>query len=223
MYKKTALFLMICCLSFFAAACGPSDEMIEKAQQKYRELAKVHNQVADAHQDITDDSLDESLTELSEKEEVLEQHNLSEMKDEEIEQLIQTMDSMIITYEEMLEEIFSIQEREDAAVLVPVPVTVINNTSLSFSVLKLYEKDNSGSSMNVIEDLETFDSGQTLAGLLIQRDVDNTPWILELTDTEDVKYELELPVEEYDEKGVSLELTYDAQEGKPVISGGNED
>lgn len=223
MYKKTALFLMICCFSFFAAACGPSDEMIEKAQQKYMELAKVHNQVVDAHQDITDDSLDESLTELSEKEDVLEQHNLSEMKDEEIEQLIQTMDSMIITYEEMLEEISYIQEREDAAVLVPIPVTVINNTSFSFSVLKLYEKDNSGSSMNVLKDLETFDSGQTLAGLLIQRDVDNTPWILELTDTEDVKYELELPVEEYDEKGVSLELTYDAQEGKPVISGGNED
>lgn len=223
MYKKTALVLMICCFSFFAAACGPSDEMIEKAQQKYMELAKVHNQVVDAHQDITDDSLDESLTELSEKEEVLEQHNLSEMKDEEIEQLIQTMDSMIITYEEMLEEISYIQEREDAAVLVPIPVTVINNTSFSFSVLKLYEKDNSGSSMNVLKDLETFDSGQTLAGLLIQRDVDNTPWILELTDTEDVKYELELPVEEYDEKGVSLELTYDAQEGKPVISGGNED
>lgn len=217
MYKRIVFFLMICGLVFFVTACGPSDELIARAQQKYVELAGIHNQVADAHQDISDDSLDGTLTELSEKEDELEQYNLTEMKDEEIEQLIQDMDSMIDSYDDMLEELSDIKKEEAAAVLTPIPVTIKNNTSFSFSELMLYEKGDEDIPANVLEGMDCLTKGQALTGLLIQKDVDDTPWVLVLDDTEGAEYEFEIPVSEHGEDGVTLELTYDAEEGSLTI------
>lgn len=217
MYKRIAFFLMICGLSFLVTACGPSDELIAQAQQKYIELAGIHNQVVDAHQDISDDSLDEALIELSEKEDELEQYNLTEMKDEEIEQLIQSMDSMIDSYDDMLEKLSDIKTKEDAAVLIPIPVTIKNSTSFSFSELKLYEKGDADIPANVLEGMDCLAAGQALTGLLIQKDVDNTPWMLSLCDTEGIAYEFEIPVSEYGEGGITLNLVYDAEDSALVI------
>ena len=48
---------------------------------------------------------------------------------------------------------------------------------------------------------------------MVKRDVDNTPWMLSLKDTEGAEYEIELPVEEYTEEGIGLEIVYDEEEG----------
>ena len=71
--------------------------------------------------------------------------------------------------------------------------------------------------MNVLEETGGFLPGQAVTGLMIERDVDNTSWMLTLADTEGAEYEYELKVSEYDETGITLKLSYDVEETKLVI------
>ena len=212
--RKLVSGVAICSFIFLAAACGPSDEKVDEAQQKYSQLVQMHNQVVEAHKNVEDNSLDESLAQLQEKASEAESYNLAEMKDEEIDILIGTMDDLIQSYEEYLEILSDIKGKEEAAVLIPISVTVTNNTDLSFSTLKLYEKGDHDVHADVLEDMEHFAPGQTLVGLMVLRDVDNTPWMLVLEEAGGTEYELELPVEEYEEEGISLALTYDQEQNK---------
>ncbi|MGN0376865.1 MAG: hypothetical protein ACI4ED_04445 [Suilimivivens sp.] len=213
MNKKILSLFIICSFSFLAAACGPSDEKVLEAQEKYVQLVEIHNQVVEARKDIEDDSLDKSLTQSREQISGLEEYNLAEMKDEEIDELIQNMDALIASYEGALETISDIKEEEEAAMLVTVPVSVENSTSFSFTTLKLYEKGDLGNHANVLEGMDCLAAGQAVAGLLVQKDVDNTPWVLTLSDTEGNEYEFEISVSEYGEDGVALKLVYDSAEG----------
>ncbi len=217
MYKRIFLSIMICISCFLMTACGPSEEKIAQAQQKYAQLVEMHNQVVEAHKNISDDSLDETLTGISEQLSGFEEYNLAEMKDEEIDALIQSMDSLAASYEEIQTKIFDIKKEEDAAVLIDVPVSVQNTTSFTFTNLKLYEKDDHETHSDVLEGMEGLTPGQTLTGLVIQKDVDNTPWVLELSDTEGNEYKFEILVEEYGEEGAALSLVYDAENGGLTI------
>jgi hypothetical protein len=211
MDKKWIFVLCICSLCLWGTACGPSEEKLEEAKQTYSQLAAIHNQVVEAHKNIEDDSMDETLTQIREEMAEVENCNLADMKDEEIDSLIAEMNELIGSYESALETISGIKEEEDAAVLVPIPVTVINNSTLTFTVLKLYEKGDYDTHVNILEGMNPLEKGKTLAGLVIQRDVDNTPWILALQDAEGGEYETELPTEEYTTKGVSLKITFDGE------------
>ncbi len=217
MYKRIFLSIMICILCFLMTACGPSEEKIAQAQQKYAQLVEMHNQVVEAHKNISDDSLDETLTGISEQLSGFEEYNLAEMKDEEIDALIQDMDSLAASYEEIQTKISDIKKEEDAAVLIDVPVSVQNTTSFTFTNLKLYEKDDHETHSDVLEGMEGLTPGQTLTGLVIRKDVDNTPWVLELSDTEGNEYKFEISVEEYGEEGAALSLAYDAENGGLAI------
>jgi len=201
-------------------ACGPSKEKIAEAQQKYAQLVEIHNQVVEAHKNISDDSLDETLTGISEQLSGFEEYNLAEMKDEEIDVLIQSMDSLAASYEEIQTKISDIKKEEDAAVLIDVPVSVQNTTSFIFTNLKLYEKDDHETHSDVLEGMEGLTPGQTLTGLVIRKDVDNTPWVLELSDTEGNEYKFEILVEEYGEEGAALNLVYDAENGLTIENEG---
>lgn len=201
---------MMCCA---LAACGPSKEKIAQAQQKYMALIELNNRVVEAHKKVEDNSLDEELVELRDKISELESYNLSEMKDEEIDALIGTMDSLTDSYENYLEALVDIKSKEEAAVLTTIPVTLTNQTEMSFAGISLYEKGSGGAHANILEELDVLNPGRILAGLAIKRDVDNTPWMLSLKDTEGEEYEIELPVEQYTEEGVGLEIVYDEEEG----------
>ena len=178
-------------------ACGPSQEMVEKAQQKYAQMVEIHNEVVEAHRQIKDNSLDQALQELGGRAAAVEDYNLSEMKEEEIDQLVADMDSLIASYKEYQTMISDLKEREDAAVRTLIPVRIYNGTSFSFEELRLYEKGEEGSGGNDLEGMEPFAPGQTLEGLAIRRNVENTPWLLSLLDTEGGACEILLPVEEY--------------------------
>lgn len=213
MNKRLLSIFMICGLCAMLAACGPSEEKVAEAQQKYTELVEIHNQVVEAHKNVKDNSLDEPLTELREKIKEVEEYNLTEMKDDEIEILIQIMDTLIEDYEEFLTTLTDIKGEEEAAVLTPISITVTNQTGFSFTGLKLYEAGDMGTHEDVLEGLGEFASGETLTGLIVQRNVDHTPWVLELTDLEGTEYEFELPVSEYGKDGVLLRLVYDTSGG----------
>lgn len=218
MCKKWYVMLIICGLCMMLLSCGPSDEKVAEAQQKYTELVEIHNQVVEVHKSVEDNSLDEQLTGLREKIGEVESYNLSEMKDEEIDELIQTMDTLIEDYETYLTALIDIKGDEEAAVLTPILITIVNQTGFSFTELKLYEEGEAGSHENMLSGLRDFVAGETLAGLVVQRDVDYTPWILELKDSEGVTYELSLPVEEYGEEGVKLILSYDSESGEMALA-----
>lgn len=212
MCKKILSIFMICILCIVVTACGPSDEKVAQAQQKYAELVEIHNRVVEVHKNVTDNSLDESLTNLREQVTDVEGYNLTEMKDEEIDILIQIMDTLIASYEDCLNTLADIKWEEEAAVLVAIPLTLVNQTNFSFTEIKLYEAGDAGLHENVLSGLRDFAPGETLTGLTLQRDIDNTPWVLELADANGNAYQFDLSVKEYEEEGVKLNLSYDAEE-----------
>lgn len=218
--KNLCSLLLSCVMTAFAlllTACGgPSAEKIAQAQDTYSNLVSIHNRVASAHRQIEDDSLDEKLVALGEKITQVNTYNLNDMNDEEIDMLIDTMDSIIDTYEEYLTAINDIRDTENAAILTPINISLINDTNLTFVGLSLHQK---GSIQNadLLETLSGFMPAQRMAGLVIYRDVQNTPWVLELVSEDGSLYELNLSVKDYSEDGCVLTLTYDSEKDAILI------
>lgn len=218
--KNLYSLLLSCVMAAFAlllTACGgPSAEKIAQAQDTYSNLVSIHNRVVSAHRQIEDDSLDEKLVALGEKITQVNTYNLNDMNDEEIDMLIDTMDSIIDTYEEYLTAINDIRDTENAAILTPINISLINDTNLTFVGLSLHQK---GSIQNadLLETLSGFMPAQRMAGLVIYRDVQNTPWVLELVSEDGSLYELNLSVKDYSEDGCVLTLTYDSEKDAILI------
>lgn len=218
--KNLCSLLLSCVMTAFAlllTACGgPSAEKIAQAQDTYSNLVTIHNRVVSAHRQIEDDSLDEKLVALGEKITQVNTYNLNDMSDEEIDMLIDTMDSIIDTYEEYLTAINDIRDTENAAILTPINISLINDTNLTFVGLSLHQK---GTIQNadLLETLSGFMPAQRMAGLVIYRDVQNTPWVLELVSEDGSLYELNLSVKDYSEDGCVLTLTYDSEKDAILI------
>lgn len=213
MHKKILSLAGILLSCLLLAGCGIPEEKIEQAQEKYAQLAEIHNQAVEAHKNVEDSSLDEALTNLQSRVSGMGAYNLAEMEEEEIDRLIQDMEMLIKEYEDSLARLSGIKSEEEEAVLTPIVITLINRTEISFSGLRLYEEGSGGVQVNVLEDMETFIPEQYLTGLMVMRDVRNTPWIIALTDENGVEYELSLAVEEYGSEKVSLELRFDSEQG----------
>lgn len=219
MKKIRNLFLLNCILCFLLTGCGdPSDEKIAQAQETYTHLIETHNQVVDAHKHISDNSLDDQLSALADKITKLEEFNLSEMKDADIDVLIENMNSMIASYEEHLKTIENIKGAEDAAVLVPIPLTFTNATDQTFQKLFLYEKNDFSHKFDVLEGTSGFNPGQALTGIVISRDVSDTPWILELENSDGSVSEIELSVKDFSEDGESLTITCEPETNQVIVS-----
>ena len=219
--KKNLYSLLLSCVmaasTLLLTACGgPSAEKIAQAQDTYSNLVAIHNRVVSAHRQIEDDSMDEKLVALGEKITQVNTYNLNDMSDEEIDMLIDTMDSIIDTYEEYLTAINDIRDTENAAILTPINISLINDTNLTFVGLSLHQK---GTIQNadLLETLSGFMPAQRMAGLVIYRDVQNTPWVLELVSEDGSLYELNLSVKDYSEDGCVLTLTYDSEKDAILI------
>ena len=211
-YKYLRTILTVCLMScILLAGCGPSEEKIAEAQNKYAELTDLHNQVVEAHKTIADNSLDEDLVSLSEKLAQIDDFNLNEMKDEEIDTLIASMDTLMTTYQDFMTSITQLKSNEEAAVIVTIPVTLSNTSGLTFHKVMLFEKGDNFNGENILPDETSLSEGQHITGLFIYRDVTNTPWILTLEDAESNSYEIELPVKIYTEEGCTLTLIYDSE------------
>ena len=218
--KNLCSLLLSCVMTAFAlllTACGgPSAEKIAQAQDTYSNLVSIHNRVVSAHRQIEDDSLDEKLVALGEKITQVNTYNLNDMNDEEIDMLIDTMDSIIDTYEEYLTAINDIRDTENAAILTPINISLINDTNLTFVGLSLHQKGTI-ENVDLLETLSGFMPAQRMAGLVIYRDVQNTPWVLELVSEDGSLYELNLSVNDYSEDGCVLTLTYDSEKDAILI------
>lgn len=219
--KKNLYSLLLSCVmaasTLLLTACGgPSAEKIAQAQDTYSNLVTIHNRVVSAHRQIEDDSLDEKLVALGEKITQVNTYNLNDMNDEEIDMLIDTMDSIIDTYEEYLTAINDIRDTENAAILTPINISLINDTNLTFVGLSLHQKGTIENA-DLLETLSGFMPAQRMAGLVIYRDVQNTPWVLELVSEDGSLYELNLSVKDYSEDGCVLTLTYDSEKDAILI------
>ena len=219
--KKNLYSLLLSCVmaasTLLLTACGgPSAEKIAQAQDTYSNLVAIHNRVVSAHRQIENDSLDEKLVALGEKITQVNTYNLNDMSDEEIDMLIDTMDSIIDTYEEYLTAINDIRDTENAAILTPINVSLVNDTNLTFVGLSLHQKGTI-ENVDLLETLSGFMPAQRMAGLVIYRDVQNTPWVLELVSEDGSLYELNLSVKDYSEDGCVLTLTYDSEKDAILI------
>lgn len=209
-------WIMLASTLLLTACGGPSAEKIAQAQDTYSNLVTIHNRVVSAHRQIEDDSLDEKLVALGEKITQVNTYNLNDMNDEEIDMLIDTMDSIIDTYEEYLTAINDIRDTENAAILTPINISLINDTNLTFVGLSLHQKGTI-ENVDLLETLSGFMPAQRMAGLVIYRDVQNTPWVLELVSEDGSLYELNLSVKDYSEDGCVLTLTYDSEKDAILI------
>ena len=209
-------FTLLVSLLMLTGCGGPSAEKIAEAQDTYSDLVSIHNRVVSAHKQIEDDSLDEKLVALGDKITQVNTYNLNDMNNEEIDMLIDTMNSIISTYEEYLDAINDIRDTEDAAVLTPINVSIENDTGLTFVGLSIHEKG-SVQNTDLLENLSDFKPSQRLAGLVIYRDVENTPWMLELVSEDGSFYEITLSVESYPETGRVLTLTYDSEKDAVLV------
>ena len=219
--KKNLYSLLLSCVmaasTLLLTACGgPSAEKIAQAQDTYSNLVAIHNRVVSAHRQIENDSLDEKLVALGEKITQVNTYNLNDMNDEEIDMLIDTMDSIIDTYEEYLTAINDIRDTENAAILTPINVSLVNDTNLTFAGLSLHQKGTI-ENVDLLETLSGFMPAQRMAGLVIYRDVQKTPWVLELVSEDGSLYELNLSVKDYSEDGCVLTLTYDSEKDAILI------
>ena len=206
---------VICLSCLMLLGCGgPSEEKIAQAQETYAQLAKIHNEVVEAHKEIKDASLDKGLQALAEKVDKVDDFALNEMKDEDIDFLIETMNTIKQSYEEYLVKINEIKASEEAAVLIPIPLTLENNTEQTFSQIILYPKNDISQKIDVLQGAFGFEPKQSLTGLVLNKDVNATPWVLELENVEGTSYTLELPVKDFDENGEVLALTLDAETGE---------
>ena len=195
--KRVLSLFIICALCISVTACGPSEEKVMQAQQKYTELKEKHNQVVEAHNQVSDNTYDEQLLALREKITEVEAYNLNDMEDEEIDLLIQIMDSLIASYDEFHVALTQVKEQEDAAIIVTIPVTVVNNTGKAISALKLYEQGDYDLQVNVLENLTPFGGGKSLRRLMIRREAESTTKVLSVEREENTKTALVRPVEEY--------------------------
>ena len=207
---------MLASTLLLTACGGPSAEKIAQAQDTYSNLVAIHNRVVSAHKQIEEDSLDEKLVALGEKIAQVNTYNLNDMNDDEIDMLIDTMDSIINTYEEYLTAINNIRDTENAAILTPINVSLVNDTNLTFVGLSLHQKGTI-ENVDLLETLSGFMPAQRMAGLVIYRDVQNTPWVLELVSEDGSLYELNLSVKDYSEDGCVLTLTYDSEKDAILI------
>ncbi len=219
--SHTAIFIILICEVFLLCACGPSKDKIAEAQQTYRTLIKTHNEVVSAHSAINDNSLDEELTALSKNIVEIETYNLNEMNNAEIDVLIDTMNSIIDSYNGFLQTIGVIKEAEDAAYLSTIYISIKNSTTFPIDYLYLMEKGDTTEITNALDSLGSLKVNQQMFGLAIYKDVSETPWILKIgtNETDDegniltIEHELELDVSAFNEKQ-AITITQDPETGE---------
>lgn len=210
--KMTAIILSGCLL--FTACGGPSEEKIAQAQAAYTELVETHNQVVAAHKEIADTSLDAGLQTLADKLEQVDDFALNEMEEEDIDFLIETMNTIKGSYEEYLTKIETIKKAEDAAVLIPVSFSLVNSTEQIFTKLVLYPSNDKTQKLDVLQGTLSFEPKQSLTGLTINKDVTATPWVMEIENVEGTSYQLDLNVKDFAESGEVLTLTFNEETGE---------
>ncbi len=211
-YKHTLPSLLILsCLCILLSGCSPSDEVLSAAQGKYAELVEIHNKVVEAHREVEDNSYDEALSVLQDDLNTIQSYNLKDMSEEEVTLLISTMDTLISSYNEYLSQLDTTKKEEDAAELTAIPLSLTNNTSFTFDLISLYQKDTPGARINILSGLDSLSPTQSLTGLQIERNAENTPWMLTLESADGVTYDIELPVDNYTEDGIHLYLDFDPE------------
>ncbi|MCQ2081400.1 MAG: hypothetical protein MJZ11_07055 [Lachnospiraceae bacterium] len=222
--KKLKYIFVLMGAVILLTACGPSEEKIAEAQAKYRELVKNHNQVAKANSDLGEDTLSDELDKMVLKIEEIKAFNLYEMKDEEIDMVIDVMDSMNESYSGYLKTIGEIKLSEEAKVLSPVSFSLLNNTNMTFSKLSIMEKGEKDLVTNVLDMVSGFMPKQRLIGLTVYKDADNTPWIISVTkekeseDEEEKVINLVIDMDSLKEDADNnLELVFDSEKEEIVL------
>lgn len=200
--KLTAIILA----GLVLTACGaPSQEKIEAARSQYLELVEKHNQTAAAHEEVTEYTGEKELLTLADVIVKVQEHNLLEMKEEEIDGLIEEMKQAGASYDEHLAALLLKKQAEEAALLVEIPVSISNRTGKEISELYLGSDTEISEQRNLLTDFFSFGDGETLLGLIIYKDTDCTPWKLVIGGEGDQE-EIEILVDSLDETGVEFEL-----------------
>lgn len=190
---------------------GPSEEKLEEVRVQYVELVEKHNEVAQAHTEVAGYEGEDELKGLAEIVDRMQESNLLELKEEEIDVLIEEMKEAVVSYEEHLVALADVKQRELEAVVVEIPVSINNHTGMAFSGLYLAEDGGIETADNLLEGELPFADGETLLGLVIYRDYDSTPWKLVVESEQDL-HEIDIPTEKLDETGITVELNYDGEE-----------
>jgi len=222
MKKTIKIGFLLVLITTLLCACGPSKQKIASAQEKYKELVSINNQVVRAYSEIKDSSLDEALPALTERVREFEQFNLNELTDEQIDELVKNMQDLIDAYSDYRKTIGEIKITEDASVLTQHTFSLVNNTDYRFVSLTLMERGETDLVTNVLDNTDGLAPGQEMMGLSVYVDVDETPWILTLVTQEDENenkesYNFTLDMEKISADNAILEIKCDEETGKVYL------
>lgn len=214
--KKTVFLSIILIFSIaFLTACSNSKQKIIEAQSKYRELLETHNQAVEAYKGIKDNSLDEELKAISLEIDKVKEYNLYELKEEEIDTLIEVMDNLEETYKGYLDSIESTRALEDAALLRDRMFSLRNDTGKVIDSLSLTLQGDTTEEKDALEAFEGFKQGQEIIGLTVYFDVNDTPWDMYIEtkgEDEEIKtYVVTLSSDILRESGQKMILCYDEE------------
>lgn len=210
---KPLLFLLVINI-FLLTGCGESTESkMKEIKSAYSNLLAQHETAISVHDSITSSELDSVLLSLEEDLLAIHEDDLNLLKEDALNSLLNQIVNLTASYEEVILQMSQIKENEDAAVLIPIMVTLHNHSDQPLYEIYLLSGDTYSSpenlepNQNILKDLAPLNHGEHLVGLEIYKNVQNTPWFLivcnkkhsdEIPDERDIDEDSSLETEETD-------------------------
>lgn len=199
---------------FMTACGGPSKAKVEEVQGVYAQLVDRHNEVVALYANMEHDELSQQLDEMAENLKSIGQQDTKEMSNEELDEIIADLNENIAKYDEILASIEEIEEEDKK--IQAIPVTLKNNTGVSFYQLYLYKASETDKGENLVEDMGYLEGNQTCNILNLYMAEEEMLWHLEALDEEgNVIESADIDFTGYGEDGVTvlMEYSFDSMEG----------
>lgn len=199
---------------FMTACGGPSKAKVEEVQGVYAQLVDRHNEVVALYANMEHDELSQQLDEMAENLKSIGQQDTKEMSNEELDEIIADLNENIAKYDEILASIEEIEEEDKK--IQAIPVTLKNNTGVSFYQLYLYKASETDKGENLVEDMGYLEGNQTCNILNLYMTEEEMLWHLEALDEEgNVIESADIDFTGYGEDGVTvlMEYSFDSMEG----------
>ncbi len=199
--------------------CGPSLDRLAKAESARDELAQMRTDVDETYLDITDSSKGNTLSEMSKQVTEIQETDLKKLSNEEIDELLLSMDALTKQYQQLDEELTAIkteetqtkEEREKHSYL---DVYILNKTGMNLSKIVLHDLTTDTVSTSYLKDGAILQAGYTLMGVSLDLYKDSKEWEFIVTEENGTDHILTAEgLDQQKTKSAALILSYDEKTG----------
>lgn len=208
-------FLLVVILS---GCGGPSSEKVGEVQETYSQLVSRHNEAVEVYSEIEDDSFSKELDNMAESIDEIGQQDVKEMTNDEIDAMIEKLQTNITEYDTMLasmEEAKNNQKEEETKTN-SVSVTLKNNSGVELYEIYLYQASKEEKGENYAAGIGKLEEYETLNILNLPMTEEDTLFHLEAQDEDgNVIETADIDFSEWIGKSVTVRMDYsfDTMEG----------